>query len=325
MGVIVRQEQKGRGQPWWVFVSHDGKRTSRMVGDKKAAEEVASTIRAKLKLGEFDLEEKRKPSIPTFKLYAEAFMETYSKMNHKPSTRESYQNVLDLHIYPEFEDKRLDEITRKEIKNFIVAKQTSGLSANTVRIILSYLSAILNEAVDDELIQANPAARVRKNIAKDHKEEISQLTPKELDKLLKKVQRHYSNHYTLFLLLARTGMRIGEALSLQWGDIDFNGRFIEVRRSVVRGNVSTPKSGKSRRVDMSPQLAESLKVHLTQSKRRGLALGIGEPELVFMNETGSVIDVNNWRRRVFNEALTKAKLRRIRIHDLRHTYATLRI
>jgi integrase len=164
-----------------------------------------------------------------------------------------------------------------------------------------------------------------RTLAKDHKEEISQLTPKELDKLLKKVQRHYSNHYTLFLLLARTGMRIGEALSLQWGDIDFNGRFIEVRRSVVRGNVSTPKSGKSRRVDMSPQLAESLKVHLTQSKRRGLALGIGEPELVFMNETGSVIDVNNWRRRVFNEALTKAKLRRIRIHDLRHTYATLRI
>jgi integrase len=252
-------------------------------------------------------------------------MDTYSKLNHKPSTRESYQDVLSLHIYPVFEDKRLDKITRKEIKDFVIEKQTSGLSANTVRIILSYLSAILNEAVDDELLQGNPAVRVRKVIAKEHKEEINPLTAGELDHLLNTVQQHYPNHYTLFLMLARTGMRIGEALALQWGDVDFNGRFIEVKRSVVRGRISTPKSGKSRRVDMSPQLADTLKIHLTQSKKRGLAIGVGEPEFVFINERGNLIDVNNWRRRVFYKVFKKAKMRKIRIHDLRHCYATLRI
>jgi hypothetical protein len=51
MGVKVRQKIKGK--PWWVFVAHNGKRTSRMVGDKSAAEAVASKIRAKLQLGEF--------------------------------------------------------------------------------------------------------------------------------------------------------------------------------------------------------------------------------------------------------------------------------
>ena len=61
-----------------MFVSHNGKRTSKKVGDRKAAEEVASKIRAKLNLGEFGFEEKRKRSIPTFKVYAEGFMETYS-------------------------------------------------------------------------------------------------------------------------------------------------------------------------------------------------------------------------------------------------------
>ena len=55
----------------------------------------------------------------------------------------------------------------------------------------------------------------------------------------------------------------GEALALQWGDIDFNGRFIQVRRSVVRGVVSTPKSGKSRRVDMSLQLSDTMKTPVT--------------------------------------------------------------
>ena len=53
MGVRVRQKTKGKGNPWWVFISHNGKRTSRKVGDKKAAEAVAGTIRAKLQLGEF--------------------------------------------------------------------------------------------------------------------------------------------------------------------------------------------------------------------------------------------------------------------------------
>ena len=51
MGVRVRQKIKGKGNPWWVFISHNGKRASRKVGDKKAAEKVASTIRAKLQLG----------------------------------------------------------------------------------------------------------------------------------------------------------------------------------------------------------------------------------------------------------------------------------
>ena len=120
-------------------------------------------------------------------------------------------------------------------------------------------------------------------------------------------------------------MRIGEALALRWRDIDFIGRFIEVKWSVVRGRVSTPKSGKSRRVDMSSQLADTLKIHLTESKKRGLALSIGENETVFMNKHGNIIDVNNWQRRVFSKALVKAEMRKIRIHDLRHTYATLRL
>jgi len=108
--------------------------------------------------------------------------------------------------------------------------------------------------------------------------------------------------------------------------MDFNGRFIQVRRSVVRGVISTPKNGKLRRVDMSLQLTEALKIHEAESKKKGMALGFGRlPEFVFTNETGAIIDTDNWRRRVFSKALTDATLRTIRIHDLRHTYATLRI
>jgi len=121
-------------------------------------------------------------------------------------------------------------------------------------------------------------------------------------------------------------MRIGEALALKWGDLDYNGRFIEVKRSYVRNRISTPKNKKGRRVDMSFQLAETLKTHELISKKKGLALGLGDiPEYVFTNEKGKIIDVSNWRRRVFKKALRKAGLREVRIHNMRHTYATLRI
>ena len=60
MGVTIRQKIPGKGNPWWVFISHHGKRTSRQVGDKKAAETAASDIRAQLQLDQFQFEEKKK-------------------------------------------------------------------------------------------------------------------------------------------------------------------------------------------------------------------------------------------------------------------------
>jgi integrase len=189
------------------------------------------------------------------------------------------------------------------------------------------LSGVLNKGVDDQVIPANPAHRLGKLAeSKDNKEHIDPLTREEVKLLLDTVQAKFPEHYSLCLLLARTGMRIGEALALEWGDIDFAGRFITVRRSVTRRRVSTPKNGKIRRVDMSLQLMQALRAHMTASKRKGFALGLGAlPSYVFTNELGGLIGVHNWRNRVFSKALQKEGFREIRIHDLRHTYATLRI
>lgn len=121
MGVTVRQKVKGRGKPWWVFITYNGRRTSRMVGDKAAAEAVATKIRAKLKLGEFNFEEEKK-SAPLFRDFAERFMNTYSTMNHKAATRDSYRSALDVHLNPYFGKKPIDSITRRDVKDFISTK-----------------------------------------------------------------------------------------------------------------------------------------------------------------------------------------------------------
>jgi integrase len=327
MGVRVRQKTKGRGNPWWVFISHNGKRASRKVGDKKAAEAVASTIRAKLQLGEFGFDDP-KPA-PSFKEYAERWIKTTVPATCKHSTVREYQDVLKNHVYAKFGDNQdITAITRGDIKEFLLGKLNDGYAISTVAHLRNCLSGIFNLALDHEIIQVNHAQRLGKNFlkVKDQKKDINPLTSGELIVLLNAFNEHFPEHYTLTLLLARTGVRISEAFALKWGDIDYHGRFIEVNRSYVRGRISTPKSGKSRRVDMSRQLGAALKVHELASKKKGLSLGLGDkPEYVFTNRVGNLMDQGGWRSRVFKKALQKAGLREIRIHDLRHTYATLRI
>ena len=127
---------------------------------------------------------------------------------------------------PIFRDMRVTEITRGKIKDFLLDKTNKGYAASTVTHIKNVISGILNKAVDDEVIAVNPAHRLGKIIkTKDRREAIDPLTQDELKKLLGTAQ---AEHYPLFLLLARTGLRIGEALALKWGDIDFNGRFIQI-------------------------------------------------------------------------------------------------
>ena len=160
---------------------------------------------------------------------------------------------------------KLKEINRGKIKDFIASKITDGYSASSVTHMRNLISNVLNKAVDDDVIPANLALRVGKIVKKTNgdeenskNEKIDPLAREETVILLSTVFTHFRKDYPLTLLLFRTGMRIGEALALKWGDIDFNGRFIHVQRGLSRMKIQTPKSGKTRRIDMSPQLAETL-------------------------------------------------------------------
>jgi integrase len=247
---------------------------------------------------EFIRFEQKEKSLPTFREYAEStFMTEFSDNNHKESTQESYRNVLKNHIYPAIGEMPLDRITKQDIKNLLIQKKGQGYTISTINLIKAYTSSIFEYALgDDEIIESNPVRNLGKRTQEllkngNDKKEINPYNREELIQLLDTVQQHLPEHYPLFLLLARTGMRAGEALGLKWEDFDFNSRFIEVNRQYSKGKVTTPKNGKSRRVDMSLQLAETLKEHPMIS------------ENVFINTNGGLIDLDNWRRRVFNKAL----------------------
>ena len=250
----------------------------------------------------------------------------------KESTVHDYEALLKIHILPVFGILKLSEINRGKLKDFFAAKTLEGYTRSSASHMKAVISNILNNAVDNEIIPTNVSLGIKLPQKKKNGDEeegdgaVDTLTAEETNLFLETVSEHFPKDYPLCLLLLRTGMRTGEALALRWGDIDFNRRFIHVQRGLSRKKIETPKSGKSRHVDMSQQLAETMTAYRTECKKKGFALGLGDaPEYVFTNERGGFIAPSNWRKRVFWKALEKAGLRRIRIHDLRHTYATLRI
>ena len=323
MGVKVRQKD-GK---WYVFINHHGQRKAKCVGDsKRAAEEVKRKLEAKLTLGEFALTED-KPSAPTLEHYAKQWLETYAQLNCKESTYVRYDGVLRNHLIPALGSTRLNALTRDTIKRLLVTKRQT-LTPSSVRNILTPLREMLRHAVEDEVIASNPAAQVGRFLQQRQAvgQEIEPLTREELARFLTTLQAQTPEYYPLFLCLARTGMRLGEVLALQWGDIDVHARGITVRRNVVRGRITRPKKGKTRRVDMSEQLTDVLQRLQTQRKAETLSRGWPEiPAWVFCSTTGGLLNKENLRTRVFYRCLSKAGVRHVRIHDLRHTYASLLI
>ena len=196
-------------------------------------------------------------------------------------------------------------VTREDIKDIIAVMVTKGLSKSTVANTIAPVKEMLNHAVDDGVLSGNPAARIGRFLrrTKDRRADVNPLTREEVACLLDAAQQHVPQYYPLFLCAVRTGMRMGELLGLQWGDIDFHSRFIEVHRAIVWGK-SCRRKRQIRRVDMSQQLTDTLKGLWVRRREETLQKGWGEvPEWIFVNEGGRLLDLNNVRKRVFSSLL----------------------
>lgn len=319
MGVKVREYKPGA---WWILIDHQGRRKAKKIGSKKAAVEAAAKIEAALAADALNLPSpvERRPIL--FGEYAETWMTGHVRMNLKESTAQTYRALLDKHIYPSFRKKSLAEITRNEIKALCYKKAEIGLAGRSVHYIARTMSAIFNQAIEDGLIAVNPAARPGRYVKiEDRRGKFGFLTQAEGRLFIETAKKRTPKFYPIFLTALRTGMRQGEILGLQWGDIDWNGKFIEIRRASWNRIVTTPKNGKSRRVDMSDQLAQVLSEHKLALAKQALKKGRTMSEWVFPSSVGAPLEPNRVREAFFL-ALKHAGLRRIRFHDLRHSFAS---
>jgi integrase len=276
MGVKVRERNGG----WWVYIDHKGRRRAKRCVSKKAAELAADKIDAALRLGQVGVLDADKPArVVTFKEYAEHWLETIGPVRLRPATVEQYQVRLRLRLLPTLGALPMTSITRDTVRTALGEMVKAGnqhskgrpAARRTIQGALRTVSAIFTTAEEDGLVPMNPTRRLGAQVAPtaaDALSEIEVFDRGELSRLLGLAELGYPESFPFLLCLARTGMRLGEAIGLEWRDVDWTARVILIRRSRRRNRVSQPKNGKARRVDMSRQLAEALQASERCRRRR---------------------------------------------------------
>jgi integrase len=217
---------------------------------------VAQQIRERLAGTEFQLTPKHDQQ--TLETYALAWIATLTG-NLKASTIRFYTDHLQRHIIPILGSRLIGNLSRADCREVITTVRGKGLRLSTVKGIARTLSTLLSQAVEDDKLPANPALRMGRYLrGGDEIEPHVQVLTREAALLVATARTHFPRWHPWILLALRTGLRIGEQIGLQWSDVDWNGRFLVVQRDSSRGLLTSPKSHRRRRVDLSSQLLSTL-------------------------------------------------------------------
>lgn len=210
----------------------------------------------------------RKPATKApFEEYVKGWLESYQGRTTRgldEGTRDSYRRVMELHAIPFFSGWRLADVEQKDVRQFVSYLQGLGLAPSSVRRYVATLKAMFATAVEDgDLPSGNPTLGVRINARRDasHEDEADPakaMTREQLARLLAAVPNQWR---LLFELLSHTGLRISEALGLDWEDLVLGDRpRLRVRRQYYRGRLKRYlKSNAGRReLPLSPGMARKL-------------------------------------------------------------------
>jgi integrase len=262
------------------------------------------------------IDEARRGTLPgmvrTGVTFADAAAEWLRYIEHdrmrKPSTISTYRSLLGSRILPAFGSIPIESITSEMIESWIASVDRTA--ATRVKL-LAMVHGIFQRARKVWGLKVNPAVDVEKPPL-SRSGDIEVFSPEEVWALVRAAASEQDA--AIFLTAAFTGLRRGELLALHWRDVDFAGSVVRVRASYHEGVLSTPKSGKVRSVPLAPDVGEVL------AKLAAREVFTGDDDLVFIGEDG-YLDGSALRRR-YDAAIARAGLRRLRFHDLRHTFGT---
>ena len=276
-------------------------------------------------------------AIPTFKAMAELWFEN-KKVNAgktgkpvKETSLDHWKNHIDSYLVPAFGEFRLDQISTPAIESRRLAwRDEDKLAPITVNKLMTTTTAIFNEAVRLGKVKHNPASNAQrlgvgsveasdKENAEVRPEEV--YSAEEINRLIQNAEAGFFK--TLIFTVAMTGMRHGEALGLQWGDVDLGAGNITVRRTWPdkwrdeEPIFYVPKSKNGvREIPISVELVQAL-------KRWKLSCPISKWDLVFPKKDGSPHDRKTVLRSGLHPAIRKAEVKKLDMHALRHTFASL--
>jgi integrase len=249
---------------------------------------------------------------------SERLVDHLEAVGRKPTTITVYRSLLRTHIARHLGDRDLDRVESEHVERMIAAMRRGGTGPKTTVNAITLLAQVFEHGQRRGWCAGNPCARVDRPRLEDDID-IHFLSPEEVEALLRAVPEDDvfgPTDRALYLAAVASGLRQGELLALRWRDIDWAASRIRVRRNYVRGHWGTPKSRRSTRaVPMIDRLAGELDRHHQRSHYQG------DDDLVFPHpHTGVVLGHSQLVRR-FKRARDKAGVRRVRFHDLRHSFA----
>ena len=286
---------------------------------KKHADKLLARLLTDVHAGEF-----RELKRITFADFAEKWFEDYvDDPNHlKASTSFHYHDRFRKHLLPYFADYELVNITPDLVQGFVAELSRGGLMPATIRACLAPMTKMLNHAVRWGYLRMSPMPLVESPKIRGSEQQF--LTGEELSTVLERIPVKWRAFFTA---VALTGMRLGEALAMRWSNLDWEAGQYHVRERLYRGSMDVPKSPSSlRTVDLSPRLLTTLRAHRKQQTEVKLMLKEYEDtDLVFCRHNGKQINGQQMLRDALKQAAKTIGRPDLKVHDLRHTYASLLI
>jgi integrase len=297
-----------RGSRYVVVWQHKGRQ------HKSAHRTLAEAREAK---GQRQAGERTPATRQSFEDFAREWLDGYQGRTGRgftESSRGAYRRALDHYAVPFFRGWRLADVEPRDVRRFAKHLEGQGLAPSSVVKNLVPLKAMLATAAEDGALRSNPAAGLRVNgrrADEDEEPEVKAMTRAELGTLLSEVPEEWR---LFFELLAHTGLRISEALGLEWSDVEFGARpRLRVRRQCYRGDVRRLKSRNGRR---------DLPLSTGMARRLWAARPAGAEGPVFATRTGTRYSDRNVRR-VLDLATERARVPWVSFHAFRHTCASM--
>ncbi|GMA50722.1 site-specific integrase [Alicyclobacillus contaminans] len=324
-----------RGSTWSIVfdVGRDerGKRKQKWIGGYKTKKEAQAALAEQVTAVE------QGSYVPPANQSVAEFLTDWGnqkKLQVRPSTWRSYEWTLNYHVMPHIGHLKLKQVTPKHIEKLYATLRESprpdgkpgNLSERTILHVHLILQNAFDRAVRWGLIGRNPCKLV--DAPRPKKVEMKVWTKEQVQKFIKTSSE--DSLYHVFLLLLTTGMRVGEVLGLRWQDVDLDNARLTVRQQIsfIRGGhvFQQPKTKSGNRtIPIPQQVVHVLKQVKRDQEEKQRLFGDDyrmDLDLVCCTDKGTPLYHGNFTAR-WNALIEKAGVPRIRIHDARHTHASL--
>lgn len=316
----IYQDKRGT---WWAQLPPDdhGKRPKASARTEEEAVEKLKALEAK-RAKRLNLQDARQ----TVEQLLSEWLDEFVAPTAKAKTLAGHRYVCAHYIVPHLGRIRLDQLGPLHIQRWLNALRSQGLSESTIQNAWTRLKTALNVALAARLIEENVLHNPTIKKPRSNAHEIDPLTVGQAGRLLDTVSGHRLE--ALYHVALALGLRRGELIGLRWTDINFARSEMHISSQLQRADGTlqrtTPKPGRTRVLPLDTGLVAILRAHWQnqQEERRLLGTAWKEHGLVFASEVGTPLSERSLDRQ-FQRALQRAKLPHKRLHDLRHTAATL--